>query len=69
MKFAEVKLDNYAGVWCIEPTRFSQILDRVNRMNLAAHIESQEPRSLSMASQQYQSSEDGSIAFVTLAGQ
>lgn len=68
MLTSQVKLDNYSGFWCIEPTRFNQILDRVNRMDLTAHIAAQSPAEFEMASQKYDASEDGSIAFVTLSG-
>ena len=68
MQLDHVKLDNYSGFWCIEPTRFSQMIDRVNKMNLAAHIAAQQPRTISLADQRYQSIEGGSIAVIDIQG-
>lgn len=48
MELAGIDLGNYAGLWSIEPTRFNQMVDMVNRMDLAAHVRSQEPRTLDL---------------------
>lgn len=65
---SEVKLDNYSGVWCVEPTRFSQLVDRVNRMNLTAHIQAQEVRSLDMNAAAFGTTGGGSIAVIDIRG-
>ncbi|MEO1996474.1 MAG: S49 family peptidase, partial [Planctomycetaceae bacterium] len=43
---SQVNLDNYAGPWCVEPSRFNQVVNLVNGMDLAAHIAAQPPRSI-----------------------
>lgn len=68
MQLDQVKLSNYAGLWCIEPTRFSQMLTHVNSMNMAAHVASQQPRSIGFTDQRYQSIEGGSIAVIDIQG-
>jgi len=64
----QVKWSNYGGLWCIEPTRFRQMVNHVNSMNLAAHIASQHPRSFAIGEQRYQSIEGGSIAVIDIQG-
>ena len=44
MNIDQVKLSNYAGLWCIEPTRFTQICGIVNMLDLRAHVAAQEPK-------------------------
>ena len=44
MNIDQVKLSNYGGLWCIEPTRFTQICGLVNMLDLRAHVAAQEPK-------------------------
>lgn len=68
MQLSSVNLDNYGGLWCVEPARFSQLLDRVNKMDLAAHVAAQQPRTISVAEPMYASIEGGSIAVIDIQG-
>lgn len=68
MQLSSVNLDNYSGVWCIEPTRFSQVIDRVNSMNLAAHVAAQQPRTIGLGDQRFRATEGGSIAVIDVQG-
>ena len=68
MNIDQVKLSNYAGLWCIEPTRFSQICGIVNGMNLAAHIASQEPRKIGGGIGRKYETAQGSIAIIDIDG-
>lgn len=63
-----VNLDNYGGFWAVEPVRFSQIVDRVNSMNLAAHVMAQEPKKYSAAARHFQPVGGGSIALIDIQG-
>ena len=44
MQLSAVNLDNYSGLWCVEPIHFQQVVDCVNMLDLAAHIAAQEPQ-------------------------
>jgi len=44
MKFSQLKLGNYSGLWCVEPTRFGQVCSMVNLLDLRAHVAGQEPK-------------------------
>lgn len=68
MQLESVNLDNYGGLWCVEPIRFSQLIDRVNKMDLMAHVASQQPRTIDMAEKRFGTVEDGSIAVVDIRG-
>jgi signal peptide peptidase SppA len=68
MQLNAVNLDNYGGLWCVEPVRFSQLLDRVNSMNLAAHVASQQPRVIGLSDQRFSVLEGGSIAIIDIQG-
>jgi signal peptide peptidase SppA len=68
MQLESVNLDNYGGLWCVEPARFSQLIDRVNKMDLMAHVALQQPRTIDMAEKRYGTVEDGSIAVVDIRG-
>lgn len=63
-----VNLDNYSGFWCVEPSRFTQIVDRVNTINLTSHIEAQPPKSFDVSSRHFESLAGGTIAVVDLQG-
>jgi signal peptide peptidase SppA len=68
MQLESVNLDNYGGLWCVEPARFSQLIERVNKMDLMAHVASQQPRTLDMAEKRFGTVDDGSIAIVDIRG-
>lgn len=68
MQLNAVNLDNYGGLWCVEPTRFSQLLDHVSRMDLKAHIAAQQPRSIGLSDQRFTAIEGGSIAIIDIQG-
>lgn len=68
MQLNAVNLDNYGGLWCVEPTRFSQLLDHVSRMDLRAHIAAQQPRSIGLSDQRFTAIEGGSIAIIDIQG-
>jgi len=63
-----VKLDNYSGFWAVEPVRFGQVVERVNRMNLLAHVMAQEPRVLDPKAQHFETTGGGSIAVIDIQG-
>ena len=65
---ASIKLDNYSGFWCVEPVRFTQMVDRINSMNLTAHIEAQEPVAYDSTAQHFETVESGSIAVIDING-
>ena len=68
MQISNVNLDNYSGFWCVEPVRFSQTLDRVNRMDLVAHVESQSVGSFDATAQHFESIAGGTVAVVDIQG-
>jgi signal peptide peptidase SppA len=68
MQLESVNLDNYGGLWCVEPARFSQLIDRVNKMDLMAHVAIQQPRTIDMAEKRFGTVDDGSIAIVDIRG-
>lgn len=68
MQLSSVNLDNYGGLWCVEPARFSQLLDRVNKMDLVSHVAAQQPRTVNVADPMYASIEGGSIAVIDIQG-
>lgn len=64
-----VNLDNYSGFWCVEPVRFTQMVDRVNSMNLLAHIAAQEPRQINAKAKVFESPAEGdAIAVIDIRG-
>lgn len=71
MHLNDIKLDNYAGMWCVEPVQFSQVVEHVNSLNLAAHVAAQQSRSVDLEAREFASVEngaDGYIAVITVAG-
>lgn len=63
-------LDQYFGLWLIEPNRFSQFVTQAKRMDLVAHIQQAEPSTIEMRSGEGfggpRSSDD--IAFFSISG-
>ncbi len=68
MHVSNVNLDNYSGFWCVEPVRFSQTVDRVNRMDLVAHVESQAVASFDATATHFESLAGGTVAVVDIQG-
>lgn len=68
MQLSAVKLDNYSGFWCVEPIRFNQLVDRINSMNLSAHVAAQEPQTYDPMAQHFESIEGGTIAVIDIQG-
>lgn len=63
-----VNLSNYSGLWCIEPQRFNQMIEHVNRINLTAHIEAQEPATFEARDRHFATTNDGEIAVIEVMG-
>lgn len=64
MQLRDVKLSNYSGLWCIEPHRFTQMVEHVNRINLTAHVEAQEPVAFDARERQFSTTGGGDIAVI-----
>lgn len=68
MEISQIKLNNYDGLWCVEPTRFSQACAMINAMNLTAHVNAQEPkRAVSGIGRKFDTV-SGSIAVIDIQG-
>ena len=68
MEISQVKLGNYDGLWCVEPTRFSQACGMVNLLDLRAHVTAQEPkRAVSGIGRKFDTVA-GSIAVIDIQG-
>ena len=68
MNIDQVKLSNYGGLWCIEPTRFTQICGIANMLDLRAHVDSQEPRKIGGGIGRKYETAQGSIAVIEIDG-
>jgi len=65
MQISNVKLDNYSGFWCVEPVHFNQVVQRVNSMDLVAHIAAQDHKSFAAS---FDSVGGGTVAVVDIQG-
>lgn len=68
MQLHSVKLDNYGGFWCVEPVHFNQIVQRVNSMDLAAHVSAQTPQAFDAAAQSFELTGGGTVAVIDIQG-
>ena len=68
MQLSSVNLDNYAGLWAVEPVHFNQLIQHVNRMDLAAHVAAQVPKSFDPTAKHFESTGGGSVAVINVHG-
>ena len=65
MQISNVKLDNYSGFWCVEPVHFNQVVQRVNSMDMVAHIAAQDHKTFAAS---FDSVGGGTVAVVDIQG-
>lgn len=69
LRTSGVDVDNYLGFWCVEPTRFSQVLWQVEKLGLMQHVHASTPRGVDMQSRDYVTTgTNGSVAVIEIAG-
>lgn len=65
---AFARLDDYCGLWLVEPIRFRAMLDGVKRVDLQAHMQAHADEKLHSATEMVNAGGGKSIAMVKLAG-
>ena len=64
-----VDLNNYCGIWCVDESRFSQLLWQFQSMDFANHLSRQEARSFEPTAKEFSTvGQNGSVAVITVSG-
>lgn len=67
---ADIGLDieQYVGLWLVDESRFSVLLDQVSKLDIASHVAANVGRDISAVSQRRQNTEEANIQIIDIQG-